>query len=287
MSCFLCGDRDYYHVPGKLRDSDCLFMKKCQSCGLVYISDKSHIADGFYENSNMLSEDLKKNISKWEKINKADTDRRIKQFKDSITNKKILDIGCGTGSFIKKADEYTQDASAVEVDSILNKYLSKNSKSINFYESIDSIPDGKTFDYIFLFHVIEHLNDPDKFLINLQKYIEKGGSIVIEVPNADDALCSLYNCKEFQDFFYWKCHLYYFNQDTLKKLASKTNLKVDYVKQIQRYPLSNHLHWLRHGKPGGHTKLNFLDSDILNSEYEKSLASIGKCDTLLMKMTKE
>ena len=81
MSCYLCGDRDYYIVPGKVRDNDSLFMKRCQSCGLVYISDKSHIIDGFYENSNMLSEDLKNNVSKWEKINKSDTSRRIKQFK--------------------------------------------------------------------------------------------------------------------------------------------------------------------------------------------------------------
>jgi 2-polyprenyl-3-methyl-5-hydroxy-6-metoxy-1,4-benzoquinol methylase len=286
VSCYLCGDRDYYIVPGKLRDSDSLFMKKCQSCDLVYISDKSHIVDGFYEDSNMLSEDLKSDVSMWEKTNKPDTDRRIKQFKSSIANKVILDVGCGAGSFVKKATEYVKEASVIEVDNILNEYLSKTCENISFYKSAKSIPEDKKFDYIFLFHVIEHLIDPVAHLRELQKRLVPGGSIVIEVPNANDALCSLYDCKEFKDFFYWKCHLYYFSQSTLAKLASKTNLKVDYIKQIQRYPLSNHLHWLRHGKPGGHEKLNFLDSDLLNSEYEKSLASIGKCDTLLMKLTK-
>jgi len=55
----------------------------------------------------------------------------------------------------------------------------------------------------------------------------------------------------------------------LKLLIEKANLKAIYIKQIQRYPLSNHLYWLSCGKPGGHQKWGFLDSYELHAAYEK------------------
>jgi len=64
------------------------------------------------------------------------------------------------------------------------------------------------------------------------------------------------------------------------------NLKVNYIKQIQRYPLSNHLHWLANGRPGGHQKWYFLDSPELHAAYEKQLTAVGKCDTILSSVSR-
>ena len=110
------------------------------------------------------------------------------------------------------------------------------------------------------------------------------GKIIIEVPNADDALLTLYDCESYKNFYYWKCHLFYYTAKTLKDICLKADFAVEYIKQIQRYPISNHLVWIKDGKPGGHHVLNYLDSDILNREYESRLASIGKCDTLIARI---
>ena len=112
----------------------------------------------------------------------------------------------------------------------------------------------------------------------------KDGKIIIEVPNADDALLTLYDCESYKNFYYWKCHLFYYTAKTLQDVCLKSDLSIDYVKQVQRYPISNHLAWIRYGKPGGHHILNYLDSDILSKEYESRLASIGKCDTLIARV---
>jgi len=53
------------------------------------------------------------------------------------------------------------------------------------------------------------------------------------------------------------------------------------IKQIQRYPLSNHLYWLVKGKPGGHIEWNFLNNSDLAKSYENTLSSLGKCDTIV------
>ena len=131
------------------------------------------------------------------------------------------------------------------------------------------------------FHVVEHLKDPREIIQQLLSKLNPQGRLVIEVPNSDDALLTLYECNNFQKFTYWSPHLYLFNMNTLAKLAEQTGCKVLSVQQHQRYPLSNHLYWLSYGLPGGHQNFNFIDSDLLNQAYKNSLAAVERCDTLI------
>ena len=137
-----------------------------------------------------------------------------------------------------------------------------------------------------MFHVLEHLPDPKAILSELSEMLADGGQIIMEVPNADDALLTLYNNEPFSNFTYWSCHLFLYTAKTLEMLFNQMNLKVNYIKQIQRYPLSNHLYWLANGKPGGHQKWHFLDSPELHAAYEKTLTSIDKCDTIMTSISK-
>jgi 2-polyprenyl-3-methyl-5-hydroxy-6-metoxy-1,4-benzoquinol methylase len=142
------------------------------------------------------------------------------------------------------------------------------------------------YDIITMFHVLEHIPDPKSILIELSELLAKDGQIIVEVPNADDALLTLYNNVPFSHFTYWSCHLFLFTAKTLGMLVSQAGLKINYMKQIQRYPLSNHLHWLANGRPGGHQKWHFLNSTELHAAYEKQLAAIGKCDTIIASVSK-
>jgi hypothetical protein len=54
-----------------------------------------------------------------------------------------------------------------------------------------------------------------------------------------------------------------------------------WLKDYQRYPLSNHLHWLSQGKPGGQHPWTFLDTPEMASAYANTLATLGKTDTLI------
>ena len=110
--------------------------------------------------------------------------------------------------------------------------------------------------------------------------LKLSGKIIIEVPNANDALLNLYDSNEFAKFSYWSCHLYLFNNETLENLLNNTNFKLVYIKQCQRYTLANHLYWLAKGKPGGHIEWSFLDDNAIHLQYEKKLAEIGQCDTI-------
>ncbi len=117
----------------------------------------------------------------------------------------------------------------------------------------------------------------DKF----KQHLNKDGLILVEVPNADDALLSLYNSDSFADFTYWHCHVYLYNNETLKRLVKKAGLRVKFIQQIQRYTLSNHLYWLSNGKPGGHQKWAFMKDAQMDKQYGDLLAKLGIADTIM------
>ena len=72
----------------------------------------------------------------------------------------------------------------------------------------------------------------------------------------------------------------------MTELIKQADLKLNWIKHVQRYPLSNHLYWLAKGKSNGHQKWNFLDNSKLNAEYENQLALIGKTDTIIVGVSK-
>ncbi len=275
-SCYLCGSKNYKERAGKVRDNNCLKVLECSFCGLVFLSSFSHYNENFYENSNMHESDY--NINEWLKKTERDDVRRFKFLEQKIENKNILDFGCGNGGFILKAKKKASFCAAVELETRAKEFLEK--QDIKITSSIEKMESGK-FDLITLFHVLEHLPNPISVLKNISGKLSENGEIIIESPNSNDALLSLYHSKYFSEFTYWSCHLYIFNEFTLKLIAEKCKFKVNFIKQIQRYPISNHLYWLSYGKPGGHNKFHFLDSKILNDVYESSLASIGCCDTII------
>ena len=47
MKCYLCGSSDYFVREGSCRDNLSLKIYECNECGLVFLSDFSHIEDSF------------------------------------------------------------------------------------------------------------------------------------------------------------------------------------------------------------------------------------------------
>lgn len=284
-NCYLCGCTEQYLRQGRVRDKFELKILECASCGLVFLSSFDHIKSDFYETAEMHGTTIVDG-STWIKDSDVDDERRYQNLKSILPNKKVLDFGCGAGGFLLKAQALASEVCGVELDRSLKGHFESN--GLHVVDDIVDIPmeDGNGYDIITMFHVLEHLEDPMVLLKKISNLLTEDGQIIIEVPNADDALLTLYKNDAFSNFTYWSCHLFLYNSRTLQMLFDKIGFQVNYIKQVQRYPLSNCLHWLSNALPGGHKNWCFLDSTELHVAYEKQLAAIGKCDTVLASISR-
>lgn len=205
--------------------------------------------------------------------------RRFRQVKSYIEDKRIVEFGCGSGDFLRLAQSVAADVTGIELQTAFIDSL--QSENIACFASIDSLS-SEAYEAVLLFHVLEHLPSPINTLKALQQLLKPGGSILIEVPHANDFLLSDELCPEFKDFTLWSQHLVLYTKEALVKLLSHVGFDDVQVTGFQRYGLSNHLNWLAKGLPGGHkSDLAKIESEPLKREYERSLARLGLTDTLM------
>ena len=283
--CYLCKHTEFEKLDGIVRDNPDLAILKCKNCSLVFLSSFDHICDNFYEEDGMFGGNFGGSayIEKWLKDTKDDDSRRFNMLKKEIKDKKVLDFGCGNGGFLNSAKKIAKKAVGIELQKTVRDFHNQN--GLEVFENLDEAKEK--FDYITLFHVLEHLKDPVELLKTLGEKLTEDGQMIIEVPNSNDALITLYKNYWFMRFTYWSCHLYLFNEQTLLEVAKKAGYRVKYLKQVQRYGVANHFWWQFMKKPGGHKKLPFLNCKFLNKWYEKSLASLNATDTLIVSISKK
>jgi 2-polyprenyl-3-methyl-5-hydroxy-6-metoxy-1,4-benzoquinol methylase len=98
---------------------------------------------------------------------------------------KLLDVGCGDGSFLLLAKSCGWEVCGVDPDEAA--VTSAIKKGLDVYQGgAEHFRDQKeVFDVITLSHVIEHVHSPKKTIGNCYDLLKPGGTIWIETPNID------------------------------------------------------------------------------------------------------
>ena len=144
---------------------------------------------------------------------------------NSIQTPKILDVGCAEGRLLKSFLEYGCQCWGIEHPSypaqrFLNKdrivYIQGDLQTINFPE--------EQFDLIFLWHALEHMDNPQLVMNRLKGLLAPKGAIIVSVPNF-----SSIEARRFRQFWFhldipW--HKYHFNEKSIRFLAKKNHLTV-------------------------------------------------------------
>ena len=100
-------------------------------------------------------------------------------------NKKILDLGCGTGEFLNNYYGMGAECSGIDIENNFKIKNKINFKLINIEANKFLKNCKKKFDIIFLFEFLEHLEEQDKYQLfeNLTKNLNKNAYIFISTLN--------------------------------------------------------------------------------------------------------
>jgi 2-polyprenyl-3-methyl-5-hydroxy-6-metoxy-1,4-benzoquinol methylase len=142
----------------------------------------------------------------------------------SAEEKNLLDVGCGTGDFIQKAQQDKWKVFGIEPNEKARGIANKktNEKVYKVEHLLKFKP--SSFEVITLWHVLEHLPNLDEHIHILKSLLKPNGVLIIAVPNYKSYDASYY--KEFWAAYDVPRHLWHFSQTSISKVVTKKELKV-------------------------------------------------------------
>ena len=138
---------------------------------------------------------------------------------------RILDVGAGGGEMMYLLQKRGHEVHGIEPNIGFAEYARDQyalSLEVGFIE--DTKQPLASFDAIFLFHVLEHLENPVEEIRRLNSLLKPGGILVIEVPNVDHKNC-------FPAAKWHTGHLYNFNTETLNATVEKAGLDTKSIRE--------------------------------------------------------
>lgn len=97
--------------------------------------------------------------------------------------KTCLDFGCGIGSALNILAEAGNTVYGCELDRREQDFARANYPSIKMISTVQDVPPGIKFDFIFSHHSLEHVFDPNEFLAFASRSLAPDGTLMIVVPS--------------------------------------------------------------------------------------------------------
>lgn len=237
MQCPVCGT-EITKVLLKSENRHGRFLQKphagfdvyqCTVCGLVGLPDvetdeayyKLYYPQGYHSPTQIgLLERA------WDRFSSFLVQHKIYRIKRYIKMPcKLLDVGCGTGGFLKQLDGCFFDAHGLEpVKEAVEAAQQAGLQVAQGNILTDSLA-PKSYDVVTLWHVFEHIKDPTVALNRIHAILKPGGVLVMAMPNVN-SLASRLGGK------YWfhldsPRHLWLYKETNIKTILSSTRFKVE------------------------------------------------------------
>ena len=147
-------------------------------------------------------------------------------FKQNSGVGSLLDIGAGTGDFLKFAKDKGWEIYGVEPNMKASSLAMK--KGVILKSSLSEFQE-RQFDVITLWHVLEHIPNLEETVQLLSKMVKPNGSLIIAVPNYKSFDAKFYNV-------FWAAydvprHIWHFSKGSIEQLF-KDNFRLEKLKPM-------------------------------------------------------
>jgi SAM-dependent methyltransferase len=151
--------------------------------------------------------------------------RYLSLINKSVRRPRILDIGCAEGRLLKSFFEYGCECYGIEHKSYPRERFVYSDRITYLTGDMDSIElEPKSFNIIILWHVLEHMDNPDSVIKRIYELLSPESIIIIAVPNFSSLEADISKDYWFHLDIPW--HKYHFTRKSLQYLFSKNNLEI-------------------------------------------------------------
>ncbi len=198
---------------------------RCNKCGFIYsscvMSDEAMMF--YYKNTFSGNRHIQ-----GQRVNATINLAALERLLDLRKVKSYLDVGTGYGFLLKAIEtKYGIPTKGVELSQKEAQY------GINTLK-VDVLPvllaeselPNSSFDVVSCFEVIEHINNPVKFIAEMAQYVRAGGMMIVMTDNFTSKIVT----KLGAEFPKWipHCHISYFSPETLVRcIDSVPGLKIE------------------------------------------------------------
>lgn len=233
--CPVCGSKEFspflvctdFFVSGEK-----FSIKQCNNCGFKItedIEDESNIG-AYYQSEKYISHS---NTTKgfvnavYHRVRKymLGRKRRLVEKVNGISKGEVLDVGTGTGFFLKEMQDHGWLVAGTEKSSDARSFA-----KIEF--GLENLPSEalfdlkpNSFDVITLWHVLEHVHLLDENMAAFNQLLKPDGKLIIAVPNH-----SSHDAKHYRE--YWAAydvprHIWHFAPPQMEKFGSNHGFRLN------------------------------------------------------------
>ena len=230
LPCYQMEDRFFEATGGEFT------LHRCPSCGLLFLEEgsvkqqlKSFYPPGYWWSEQGPCGKLERRYREW--MISSDQLRFVSRVLQPVAGLKLLDIGCGSGTFVAMARRAGVDAAGLELSREAVAIAEKEVPGAVMEGSEEKILEhGQVYDVVTLFHSLEHMTEPFHFLKKLHRILKPEGSLIVQVPNAGSMQARVFGSR----WYGLDCprHLYNYTSLALLHLLGRAGYRIRAVRHF-------------------------------------------------------
>jgi 2-polyprenyl-3-methyl-5-hydroxy-6-metoxy-1,4-benzoquinol methylase len=209
----------------------------CKQCGLIFAKvhqtedDRQHVDEVFFDETHLHEEGESKTIRDFAEV--------LERISEHGGSGRLLDIGCGTGYFLKFAQDRGWQVEGVEISKCAVQHTQRLGLKVKNMRLEEAHYPDSYFSAVTQLGLIEHVESPHFLLKETNRIMKPRGVLVIFTPNAGSLFHRLAHLhfKLTRSYFaikkiYYSRHLYYFTKKSLTHVLHQEGFEIKKIQMV-------------------------------------------------------